>query len=107
MTSHLTTHILNATTGTPAAAVSVTLTSSDGTVVANGVTNNDGRLALGPEVLPPGDYTLSFDTGTYFASTGTEAFYPSVTIAFTAGDLPHYHVPLLLSPFAYSTYRGS
>ena len=51
MTSHLTTHILNATTGTPAAAVSVTLTSSDGTVVANGVTNNDGRLALGPEVL--------------------------------------------------------
>ncbi len=107
MTSHLTTHILNATTGTPAAAVAVTLASAGGTVVANGVTNNDGRLALGPEILSPGYYTLSFDTGTYFASTGTEAFYPSVTIAFTVGNLPHYHVPLLLSPFAYSTYRGS
>ena len=107
MTSHLTTHILNAVTGTPAAAVSVTLASASGEVVANGLTDEDGRLALGPEVLPPGDYTLSFDTGTYFASTGTEAFYPSVTIAFTVGNLPHYHVPLLASPWAYSTYRGS
>ncbi len=107
MTSHLTTHILNAVTGTPAAAVSVTLASASGEVVANGLTNDDGRLALGPKILPPGDYTLSFDTGTYFASISTDAFYPSVTIAFTVDDLPHYHVPLLLSPFAYSTYRGS
>ncbi|MFT3944129.1 MAG: hydroxyisourate hydrolase [Ancrocorticia sp.] len=107
MTSHLTTHILDAVTGTPAAAVTVTLTSASGEVVASGLTNEDGRLALGPETLPSGNYTLSFDTGAYFASAGTEAFYPSVTIAFTVGDLPHYHVPLLLSPFAYSTYRGS
>lgn len=108
MTSHLTTHILNAVTGAPAVAVAVTLAATDGGgVIANGVTNHDGRLVLGPEKLPAGDYTLSFDTGTYFASTGTEAFYPTVTIAFTVGDLPHYHVPLLLSPFAYSTYRGS
>ncbi len=107
MTSHLTTHILNAVTGTPAAAVSVTLASASGEVVANGLTDEDGRLALGPETLSSGNYTLSFNTGAYFASSGTEAFYPSVTIAFTVGNLPHYHVPLLLSPFAYSTYRGS
>lgn len=107
MASHLTTHILDATSGTPASAVEVSLSTASGEELARGLTDDDGRLALGPEVLPPGDYALAFATGAYFAALGTEAFYPSVTVAFTVADKPHYHVPLLLSPFAYSTYRGS
>lgn len=105
--AHLTTHILDGAAGTPAAGVAVTLTDAGGTAIASGSTDADGRLALGPDVLPEGDYALRFDTGGYFARTGTEAFYPHVTIAFTVADARHYHVPLLLSPFAYSTYRGS
>lgn len=107
MTSHLTTHILNATSGAPAVRVEVTLLAPGGDVLARGLTDDDGRLGVGPEALPPGDYTLVFDTGAYFAGQGVEAFYPRVDVAFTVADRPHYHVPLLLSPFAYSTYRGS
>ena len=105
--SHLTTHILDATAGVPATGVAVTLAGPDGVAVASGQTDAEGRLALGPDVLEPGDYSLRFDTGPYFAAQGVETFYPSVTVAFTVADRPHYHVPLLLSPFAYSTYRGS
>lgn len=109
MRSHLTTHILDATGGTPATGVDVSLTGPDGTPVARGATDDDGRLALGPESLPPGNYTLTFATGSYFRARGVDAFYPLVSISFTIADGPHrhYHVPLLLSPFAYSTYRGS
>ena len=74
------------------------------------VTDADGRARdLGPAVLPPGIYRLVFDTGAYFASQGTEpAFFPEVTVTFrVGGEARHHHVPLLLSPFAYSTYRGS
>lgn len=105
--SHLTTHILDATAGTPATGVTVALTDAAGAAIATGTTDQDGRLALGPDQLAPGDYALRFDTGPYFAAAGTPAFYPSVTVAFTVADSRHYHVPLLLSPFAYSTYRGS
>ncbi|MGB4778624.1 hydroxyisourate hydrolase [Microbacterium sp.] len=105
--AHLTTHILDATAGTPAAGVSVTLTDAAGAVVATGDTDDDGRLALGPDVLPAGDYALRFATGTYFAGRSVATFYPRVEIAFTVEAAAHYHVPLLLSPFAYSTYRGS
>lgn len=105
--THVTTHILDATAGTPAAGVDVSLHSADGTPHGSGRTDTDGRLALGPEVLEPGDYALTFATGDYFAAQGVAAFHPSVTIAFTVADRPHYHVPLLLSPFAYTTYRGS
>ncbi|WP_434811489.1 hydroxyisourate hydrolase [Microbacterium sp. bgisy189] len=105
--SHLTTHILDATAGVPATGVAVTLVGPDGAALASGQTDADGRLALGPDALEPGDYTLTFATGPYFVAQGVEAFYPSVTVAFTVADRPHYHVPLLLSPFAYSTYRGS
>ncbi|MFT4156706.1 MAG: hydroxyisourate hydrolase [Microbacterium sp.] len=107
MTSHLTTHILDAASGFPAAGVAVVLHTSDGTEIERGVTDDDGRLGIGPEVLTPGEYTLVFDTAGYFAGRGVETFYPSVSVAFTVSDRPHYHVPLLLSPFAYSTYRGS
>ncbi|MBK8463826.1 MAG: hydroxyisourate hydrolase [Nigerium sp.] len=104
--SHLTTHVLDASSGTPAAGVGVTLTGAAGQAWSS-VTDADGRLGLGPGVLPAGDYELVFATGAYFASRDIDAFYPSVTVTFTVAALPHYHVPLILSPFAYSTYRGS
>ncbi|GAA1703986.1 hydroxyisourate hydrolase [Microbacterium sediminicola] len=109
--THLTTHILDANSGRPATAVEVILAQVDATgstIIATGVTDDDGRLALGPDLLEPGTYALTFDTGTYFARLGTETFYPSATVTFTVdASGRHYHVPLLLSPFAYSTYRGS
>jgi len=105
--SHLTTHVLDATTGAPAAAVQVALTALDGAEIARGRTDADGRLALGPDALEVGDYALTFATGLYFAGRAMDTFYPTVSIAFSVEDLPHYHVPLLLSPFGYSTYRGS
>ena len=110
--SHVTTHVLDAVTGTPAAGISVTLAAKgeEGwVVVGSGVTDADGRLgSLGPETLFPGTYQVRFGTGEYFARSGQETFYPMVEIAFQVADPDeHYHVPLLLSPFAYSTYRGS
>ncbi|WP_336633346.1 MULTISPECIES: hydroxyisourate hydrolase [unclassified Microbacterium] len=105
--SHVTTHILDATAGVPAADVTVRLSGPDGATLAEGRTDADGRLALGPDVLDPGDHALTFATGAYFAARGVDTFYPTVTIAFTVGERPHDHVPLLLSPFGYSTYRGS
>ncbi|WES63701.1 hydroxyisourate hydrolase [Microbacter sp. GSS18] len=108
--THLTTHILDASIGLPAPGVVVSLArhGADGTeAVAEGVTDADGRLALGPELLTPGTYALTFGTGAYFGHRGVETFYPLVTITFTVEGDRHLHVPLLLSPFAYSTYRGS
>lgn len=112
---HVTTHVLDAAAGTPAAGVEVVLTAAPGGAlveVARGVTDADGRLGIGPDALSPGIYTLTFDTGGYFAQREVEAFYPRVSITFTLregneGELVHHHVPLLLSPFSYSTYRGS
>lgn len=82
---------------------------SDGTAVGQGRTDEDGRVRdLGPERLDAGDYRIVFDTGAYFATLGQEAFYPEVMVAFTLADPDaHHHVPLLLSPYGYSTYRGS
>ena len=62
---------------------------------------------LGPEQLPPGHYRLKFGTGDYYAGLGTATFFPEVDLVFEVTGAEHYHVPLLLSPFAYSTYRGS
>lgn len=109
MTTHLSTHVLDATTGSPAAGIAVALTAPHGGTIDVGATDKDGRLSLGPDALAPGDYALVFGTGPYFADRGAATFYPSVTVAFTVASPPngHYHVPLLLSPFAYSTYRGS
>lgn len=108
--SHVTSHVLDATTGRPAVGVPVRLESraNDGwTLVAEAITDADGRAsALGPDALDEGVYRVVFDTAAYFA--GRPTFYPEVAITFelAAAD-EHYHVPLLLSPFAYSTYRGS
>ncbi|PFG42593.1 5-hydroxyisourate hydrolase [Isoptericola jiangsuensis] len=108
--THLTTHVLDAATGVPATGVAVELTDAEDTLVAAAVTDADGRAALGPERLAPGRYALTFGTAAYFARSGVETFYPEVTVTFevtVAGADRHLHVPLLLSPFAYSTYRGS
>jgi len=107
--SQVTTHVLDAALGTPASGVPVSLHSEDGDILGVGLTDTDGRIgALGPDALPVGVYTLVFDTGLYFERDGRESFYPNVTITFAlAEEGAHYHVPLLLSPFAYSTYRGS
>ena len=108
--SHLTTHILDATAGVPAVGVAVSLSRwiDEGfEPVADALTDADGRAALGPDVLAPGMYTITFGTGAYFGARGQDCFYPLVTITFTIGAAAHYHVPLLLSPFGYSTYRGS
>ncbi|MBD8141392.1 MULTISPECIES: hydroxyisourate hydrolase [unclassified Frigoribacterium] len=107
--SHVTTHVLDAALGRPAADVPVALYDARGTELATGVTNADGRVPeLGPDALPAADYRLVFETAAYFAAAGRDTFYPRVTIDFTLADeSSHYHVPVLLSPFAYSTYRGS
>jgi 5-hydroxyisourate hydrolase len=116
----LSTHVLDATTGRPASGVQVRLDraagdggAGDGWATAGqGQTDADGRLRLsgpgGAAGFEPGVYRITFGTGAYFAARGVPSFYPEVTITFemTAPD-EHYHVPLLLSPYAYSTYRGS
>lgn len=104
----LSTHVLDTATGRPAAGVAVRLQDAAGGTIAEAVTDADGRVRpLGGE-LDPGDYQLTFVTGEYFTAAGGAAFHPRVTVEFTvtAGE-PHYHVPLLLSPYGYTTYRGS
>ena len=110
--SHITTHVLDAARGLPAADLEVTLEQLAGdawTPIGRGRTDADGRVdELGPTVLAAGRYRVTFDTGGYFASQGTNTFYPEVAVTVElAGPAAHHHVPLLLSPFAYSTYRGS
>ena len=109
--SQVTTHVLDAAFGTPAVGVGVSLdrqTPDGWSEVGGGATDADGRIAaLGPDRLTPGVYRLVFATGDYFDATRRPAFYPEVQIAFRLSGTEHYHVPLLLSPFAYSTYRGS
>jgi 5-hydroxyisourate hydrolase len=107
----VTTHVLDAARGRPAAGVGVRLeaaTNAEWTLLAESETDTDGRTRLGPQRLDAGDYRLTFATGDYFDRLGTESFYPLVQITFRITDPEqHHHVPLLLSPFAYSTYRGS
>ena len=112
--SAITTHVLDTARGRPARGVSVRLERLVGggaTELGRGTTDADGRLrTLLPEGVPvqPGRYRLVFDTGAYFRGEGVEAFFPEVAVAFELRDAAqHYHVPLLLSPFGYSTYRGS
>jgi 5-hydroxyisourate hydrolase len=105
------THVLDASSGRPATGVAVSLSrfAAGGTWLpsGSGTTDADGRLRFtGP--APAGVYRVTFGTGAYFAARGTATFYPEVVITFTVGgEGEHFHVPLLLSPFAYSTYRGS
>ena len=110
--SRVTTHVLDATSGRPAADVAVTLERQVGgswQPVASGRTDVDGRISeFGPADLTRGVYRVSFAVGAYFAAQDQRTFYPEVVIMVTLDDEDaHYHVPLLLSPYAYSTYRGS
>jgi len=106
----LSTHVLDNARGEPAAGVPVTLERADGagwTTVATGRTDGDGRLRgwVPDGRWGSGRYRLVFDTAAYL---GPDAFFPEVTVVFTVADpTRHYHVPLLLSPFGYATYRGS
>jgi 5-hydroxyisourate hydrolase len=112
--SAITTHVLDTSRGRPAAGIAVVLERYDGDAweeMGRGSTDADGRLrSLLPAGAPvaAGTYRLLFETGAWFDGLSTAAFYPRVVVEFvvTAGDA-HYHVPLLLSPFGYSTYRGS
>ncbi|MEE3848796.1 hydroxyisourate hydrolase [Gordonia sp. LSe1-13] len=105
----LSTHVLDAVTGAPAVGMSVVLQDAAGTELASGVTNADGRIPeVNGEPLVAGIHHLVFDTGSWFADHSITAFYPEIDICFEVADPDrHYHVPVLLSPFAYSTYRGS
>jgi 5-hydroxyisourate hydrolase len=112
--SGITSHVLDTARGRPAAGVGVGLDVAEGNgwrEVGSGRTDADGRVTgLVPShaELVPGSYRLRFEVGAYFLELGADAFYPRVVVEFEVRDgFQHYHVPLLLSPFGYSTYRGS
>jgi 5-hydroxyisourate hydrolase len=109
----ITTHVRDPSVGRPAEDVPVVLEQLVGEAwkeVGSGSTDGDGRLAelLPAERVEAATYRLRFDTAAYFGSRGVEGFYPEIAIRFQVTDAgAHHHVPLLLSPFGYSTYRGS
>jgi 5-hydroxyisourate hydrolase len=101
------THVLDAVLGRPAAGLAVQLLDASG-LVAEGVTDADGRCRLTEEPTGAGAHRLVFDTGAWFGAQERESFWPEVVLSFAVREpTEHHHVPLLLSPFAYSTYRGS
>ena len=111
MSSPITTHVLDTAKGCPAAGIPVTLECSTGSgawkVLGTGTTNADGRIVdlIGQEGFRAGVYRISFDTADYL---GELSFFPHVSVAFRVHQADqHYHVPILLSPFGFSTYRGS
>lgn len=105
----LSTHVLDAVSGVPATGMTVILYNDDGESCGVGTTDDDGRIGqLNTDALSPGTYRICFDTGNWFKANNIEGFYPRIDITFSITDADrHYHVPVLLSPFAYSTYRGS
>jgi 5-hydroxyisourate hydrolase len=111
--SQLTTHILDTTKGKPAPGVTIILYRGENdlwTEIARGVTNSDGRipdLLKKDALLQHGIYKMSFGVKDYYDKEGIVTFYPYVEIVFDINTNEHYHIPLLLSPFGYSTYRGS
>uniref|UniRef100_A0A8C5LZA5 5-hydroxyisourate hydrolase n=1 Tax=Leptobrachium leishanense TaxID=445787 RepID=A0A8C5LZA5_9ANUR len=115
MTGLLTTHVLNTASGTPAKSLSLALLELDTSLGkwvqrSRSVTNEDGRCRtlLGDKPLSAATYLLRFDTGDYWKELQTESFFPYVEVVFTITDpTQNHHVPLLLSPFSYTTYRGS
>ncbi len=106
--SALSTHVLDTVKGEPARGVAVRLLAAGGREIGRGLTDADGRISdfgIGDEALAAGVYRLVFETGGY---VGEGAFFPEVVVTFRAdGRRPQYHVPLLLSSYSYSTYRGS
>jgi 5-hydroxyisourate hydrolase len=112
--SQITTHVLDTSKGRPAEGITITLQRQTGLdqwdTITTGRTNEDGRV---PNFIPmdviiePGVYRMVFETGEYFVRHEISAFYPYVPVVFELFDTEHYHIPLLLNPFGYSTYRGS
>ncbi len=113
MSSPITTHVLNTVSGKPAVGVPISLEKRDGDhwiEIGSGVTSDDGRIGdlMAEGSLEQAHYRMNFATESYFSRQGIQGFYPVVRIEFEILQLDeHYHVPLLLSPFGYSTYRGS
>ena len=111
--SQLTTHVLDTSVGKPGENITIKLkrpVNGEWKTMAQSITNADGRISgLLPDnrKLLPGNYKLVIETGNYFLSRNISGFYPEVEIQFTITDDVHYHVPLLINPFGYSTYRGS
>ena len=112
--SQITTHVLDTAIGKPAKGIDLTLSrleNDEWIFLSGGTTNNDGRvgnLLADDVILTAGRYKVLFVTEEYFKNQGVDAFYPYADIVFDIeGDGQHYHIPLLLSPFGYSTYRGS
>lgn len=110
----LSVHVFNLENGLPSPGVEVTLEKQSGNAwqaLSSATTNEQGRItALFPEGkdLEKGTYRVTFKTGEWFAEHKTSTFFPEVPVIFTAdGSVPHYHIPLLLSPYGYSTYRGN
>lgn len=105
----LSTHVLDTSRGHPGAGVGVRLENDSGEIIGAGVTDAAGRVsAIGPVHLPAGTYRLRFDSAAYFAGQGVTAFYPEIAVAFVIDDPDqHYHVPVVINPYGYSTYRGS
>jgi len=109
----ISTHVLDISRGKPAAGVPITIEKKEAAGYARvntGTTDADGRVKdlVAEGKLTEGTYRITFDTGTYYAAQGVEGFYPEAAIVFVVRDAQtHYHVPLLLSPYGYSTYRGS
>ena len=111
--SYVTTHVLDTTTGIPAIDVQITMkefVKDTWQTISMGITNIDGRIS---DLLPPakklnaGKYLMVFNTEDYYQSQGQTGFYPEVAIQFLVSDHDHYHVPLLVNPYGYTTYRGS
>lgn len=108
--SHITTHVLDTSIGKTGQNICIKLKNTNGTIIAQGRTNNDGRI---PDLLPPGlhlpfgHYSMWFDIEGYALQQRFSCFYPEVEICFKVFDKSHYHIPLLINPFGYSTYRGS
>ena len=111
--SHVTTHVLDTAKGKPAEGVKIILYQqhrNDWVPIANGITNKDGRIAdllKEDQRLPAGIYKMDFFTKEYFDKSGQKSFHPVIPILFEIISEEHYHIPLLLSPFGYTTYRGS
>jgi 5-hydroxyisourate hydrolase len=110
----ITTHVLDTSRGQPGREIAIELEHQSGdsqwTLVGAGKTDNDGRLRTltSPGHVAAGTYRLRFHTAPYFAALAVESFFPLVEIHFTVADaVAHYHVPLLISPYGYSTYRGT
>jgi 5-hydroxyisourate hydrolase len=107
----ITTHVLDTSRGAPAAGMAVVLDLRRGpewVTVGRSATDAQGRVATFSEApIVPGFYRLTFDTGAYHRRLGVAPFFPDVTVTFEVSSGGHYHVPLLLSPFGYSTYRGA